>query len=512
MDESRSEIQSFYKDKIIFITGASGFMGKVLMEKLLYSCSDLSKIYILMRDKKGRSWENRFKDMFNIPLFRRLHEQKPQIFKKVIPLNGDILSDNLGLTTVQRECLIQEVNVVFHLAASLRMEAKMKDSIKMNTMSTHTVLKLAKQMKHLQVFVHLSTAYCHVDQDELGEHIYDSPHDPHDIMRLVEWLDEEAIDFITPKLLGSHPNCYTYSKQLTETLVANEYPNLPCIIARPSIVCPILLEPVPGWVDTLNGIGGIIVGVGKGVIRSIHCTPTYYAEIIPVDIAINWLIVFSYMIGTSKIKSKSIPVYNITQGNVRPITWGEMLEKGRKIIYDYPFEGQVWYPDGAIRTNKYVHNLFVFFFHIIPAYLIDFLMLIFRQKRFMDRIQKRISVGLEVLQYFTTKNWKFCNDKGIAIANKQSPADQKLFPIAILHPDEDKYTMDIILGLRQYYMKEDLSTLPKARRHQKVMYGVHITTLYLFYFGIIYCIYNNCEIVKILVNYVIGKVQLLFRA
>ncbi|XP_020290792.1 putative fatty acyl-CoA reductase CG5065 [Pseudomyrmex gracilis] len=162
-------------------------------------------------------------------------------------------------------------------------------------------------------------------------------------------------------------------------------------------VFPILLEPVPGWVDTLNGIGGIIVGAGKGVIRSMHCTPTYYAEIIPVDIAINSIIFLSYVIGTSKMKSKSIPVYNITQGNVRPITWGEMLEKGRKIIYDYPFEGQAWYPDGDIRTNKYVHNLFVFFFHIIPAYLIDFLMLIFRQKRFMVRIQKRISVGLEVL-------------------------------------------------------------------------------------------------------------------
>ncbi|XP_020298170.1 putative fatty acyl-CoA reductase CG5065 [Pseudomyrmex gracilis] len=501
MDEPRSEVQSFYKDKVIFITGASGFMGKVLMEKLLYSCSDLSKIYILMRDKKGRSWENRFKDMFNTPLFQRLQEQKAQIFKKVIPLNGDILSDNLGLTTVQRECLIQEVNVVFHLAASLRLEAKMKDSIKMNTMGTHRVLKLAKQMKHLQVFVHLSTAYCHVDQDELGEHIYDSPHDPHDIMRLVEWLDEEAIDLITPKLLGSHPNCYTYSKHLTETLVTNEYPNLPCIIARPSIVFPILLEPVPGWVDTLNGIGGIIVGAGKGVIRSIHCIPTYCAEIIPVDIAINDLIVLSYMIGTSKIKSKSIPVYNITHGNVRPITWGEMLEKGRNIFYDYPFEGQAWYPDGDIRTNKYVHNLFVFFFHIIPAYLIDFLMLIFRQKRFMVRIQKRISVGLEVLQYFTTRNWKFCNDKRIAMANKLSPADQKIFPSAIHHHDEDKYCKDIILGIRQYCMKEDLSTLPKARRHQKVMYVIHITTVYLFYFGIFYCIYNTCEIVKILVKY-----------
>jgi len=80
-------------------------------------------------------------------------------------------------------------------------------------------------------------------------------------------------------------------------------------------------------------------------------------------------------------RPKTIPVLNITQSNIRPITWAEILEKGKKCIYEYPFDGQIWFPDGDIRSNKFVHNLFVFFFHIIPAYLIDFLMLIFRQKR-----------------------------------------------------------------------------------------------------------------------------------
>lgn len=64
---------------------------------------------------------------------------------------------------------------------------------------TKRVLNLAKEMKHLEAFVHLSTAFCHVDQKELGELTYDSPDDPQDIMRLVQWLDESAIDLITPK-------------------------------------------------------------------------------------------------------------------------------------------------------------------------------------------------------------------------------------------------------------------------------------------------------------------------
>lgn len=141
-----------------------------------------------------------------------------------------------------------------------------------------------------------------------------------------------------------------------------------------------MTEPLPGWVDNLNGPVGIMVGAGKGVIRSMLCNGNYHAEVIPVDFAINSLIAIAHKTATNE-KNTSIPVYNITQSGVVPITWGEILGKGKKIAHRYPFEGQIWYPDGDIRNSKFVHNLIVFFFHIIPAYFIDFLMLIFRQKK-----------------------------------------------------------------------------------------------------------------------------------
>jgi len=64
---------------------------------------------------------------------------------------------------------------------------------------TKRVLNLGKEMKHLQAFIHLSTAFCHVDQKEVGERIYDSSNDPEDILRLVQCLNEDTIDLITPK-------------------------------------------------------------------------------------------------------------------------------------------------------------------------------------------------------------------------------------------------------------------------------------------------------------------------
>jgi alcohol-forming fatty acyl-CoA reductase len=61
-------IVNFYKDKTIFITGGSGFMGKVLVEKLLYSCSDLKQIMILMRPKRGKTGAERVAEFKNIPV------------------------------------------------------------------------------------------------------------------------------------------------------------------------------------------------------------------------------------------------------------------------------------------------------------------------------------------------------------------------------------------------------------------------------------------------------------
>lgn len=62
---------------------------------------------------------------------------------------------------------------------------------------------------------------------------------------------------------------------------------------------PAWQEPLPGWVDNLNGPVGLIVGGGKGVIRSMLCKGDYHAEVIPVDIAINSIIAIAHKIGTA---------------------------------------------------------------------------------------------------------------------------------------------------------------------------------------------------------------------
>lgn len=63
-----TKMQEFYSGKSIFITGASGFMGKCLLEKLLYSCSEVKQIFILVRAKRGKSAGQRVQEFSTLPV------------------------------------------------------------------------------------------------------------------------------------------------------------------------------------------------------------------------------------------------------------------------------------------------------------------------------------------------------------------------------------------------------------------------------------------------------------
>ena len=60
-------VAEYYAGKNIFVTGATGFIGKVFLEKVLRSCPDVAGIYCLVRPKKGEEGSERI---------RKLCEQK----------------------------------------------------------------------------------------------------------------------------------------------------------------------------------------------------------------------------------------------------------------------------------------------------------------------------------------------------------------------------------------------------------------------------------------------------
>lgn len=82
------------------------------------------------------------------------------------------------------------------------------------------------------------------------------------------------------------------------------YINWNCLLSlyKLLLVTPAYKDPLPGWVDSLNGPTGILVGAGKGVLRSMICNGELMSEVIPVDIAVNGLIVLPYYQNTLESK------------------------------------------------------------------------------------------------------------------------------------------------------------------------------------------------------------------
>lgn len=73
-------IQDFFRGRNVLVTGATGFMGKVLIEKLVRSCPDIGKIFLLMRHKKGKDTASRIKEILDVKVCFNIHNFYMYIF------------------------------------------------------------------------------------------------------------------------------------------------------------------------------------------------------------------------------------------------------------------------------------------------------------------------------------------------------------------------------------------------------------------------------------------------
>ncbi|XP_026282586.2 putative fatty acyl-CoA reductase CG5065 isoform X1 [Frankliniella occidentalis] len=476
-----SPVADFYRGRSVFITGSTGFMGKVLVEKLLRSCPDVSALYLLLRPRRGHDVRHRLEDMLNTPIFDEVRRSRPDALRKVVAIPGDMTFPDLGISASDRELLTDEVSVVFHSAATVKFDEALKLSIEMNMLGTQRMLQLAKQMRKLEAFVHVSTAYCNCDRSEVREVVYPTPTDPDKLVQCVEWMDADMADHMTSKILGNRPNTYTLTKAMAETSVAKEVGSLPVAIVRPSIVTAALREPLPGWVDNMNGPTGLFVGAGKGVLRTLYCHRDMVADLIPVDICINLLIAVAWKTATatrnqhgkSSGEEQQVVVYNCVSGAQNPIKWGSLQDMALIHLRRNPYSGVLWYPGGSFKESRAYHDLCSLAFHTIPAYIMDAAARLSGKKPIMVKIQQRLSKAVQCLQFFTTGEWQFSDDNVQALMGEMTPADRKVFDFDVREVDWDAYLNTYVLGIRKFVLKDDPSTFPEARAHLRKMYFVH---------------------------------------
>ncbi|XP_043273034.1 putative fatty acyl-CoA reductase CG5065 [Venturia canescens] len=456
-------VKDFYRGRSIFITGSTGFMGKVLVEKLLRSCPGIKNIYLLIRPKKGQSIQQRLEDLLKAPLFEKLRRDSAFELTKIVPIAGDVTEPDLGISVADQETLTRCVSVVFHSAATVKFDEALKLSVTINMLGSERLVHLCHRMHNLEALIHVSTAYCNCDRTDVAEEIYPAPQNPQEVISCTRWMDDKLVEELTPKLIAGRPNTYTFTKALAETMLLGESGTLPVAIVRPSIVLSSFREPVAGWVDNCNGPTGIIAAAGKGFFRTMMCYADKVADLVPVDIVINLMICAAWRTATHR--SDTITVYNCCTGQQNPITWREFVELSFKYCRKYPMSDAIWYPGGRCRSSPFFNKLMYTFQHVLPAHILDFIARLKGSKPIMTRVQKKLNKAAKCLEYFSTQQWNFRDDNVRRLGYELSPDDRQTFMFDVKQIDWPSYLENYILGIRQFIFKESPDTLPAARKH-----------------------------------------------
>lgn len=86
----------------------------------------------------------------------------------------------------------------------------------------------------------------------------------------------------------------------------------------------------------------------------------------------------------------------------------------------------------------------------------------FSSFRRMLKVYKKIHKFMEVLNYFTTKEWLFTNDHVNSLLAKLDNKDRSLFFCDMREVVWDTYFQNYMRGIRLYLIKDPIETLPQA--------------------------------------------------
>lgn len=83
-------------------------------------------------------------------------------------------------------------------------------------------------------------------------------------------------------------------------------------------------------------------------------------------------------------------------------------------------------------------------------------------------MQKRIMQIVQVQHYFLLRNWNIINKAFLSANEELCEHDKETFYTTNIEVNVDEYMKHITLGTRQYCLKEDPKTLPRARKYVKL--------------------------------------------
>jgi hypothetical protein len=123
---------------------------------------------------------------------------------------------------------------------------------------------------------------------------------------------------------------------------------------------------------------GLVLGCGLGMIHVLVLRAQTQMNMIPVDVCVKGALIAAWKTWKEKLESQPIvPVYNAA--SIKFVSYASMKENW-EYGYEFPSKQSIGIPDVTFTTCTYYAGILRIFRHLIPALLLDGLMILNNMK------------------------------------------------------------------------------------------------------------------------------------
>ncbi|MGH9355505.1 MAG: SDR family oxidoreductase [Terriglobia bacterium] len=348
--------EAIFREHEIFLTGANGFLGKVILGLLVDRYPNLKHLHILVRPRGELSAAQRFaQEVLQSPALSGIAAAKGAEFlgRRITIWAGDIGAPLCGLNAEDRGRLAGRVGLILNCAGRVDFFPPLDDSFSANVDGVSNVVELAQRLG--VPLLHVSTAFVCGETDGLVEetepmqNFYPHRRGPEDrrfdhaeeirharevIRQIYESEDASGapgghrsrelarrLTALGRQRAGGWGwvNTYTYSKSLGEQIIAST-PGLDYAIVRPAIVESAWRFPFPGWIEGGRTAAPLVL-MALGGLKDWPVREDAPLEIVPVDMTAAAILAVAALL----LQKRHRPVYQLGSADVNPCTLGAVV-------------------------------------------------------------------------------------------------------------------------------------------------------------------------------------------
>lgn len=501
--ESSSNVLDQLRGKHVLITGTTGFLGKVVLEKLIRAVPDIGGIHLLIRGNKRHpeARERFLNEIASSSVFDRLRQDDNEAFETFIEervhcVTGEVTKLRFGLSAERYTSLAGRLDAIINSAASVNFREELDKALSINTQCLENVAELAKTNNRLAV-IQVSTCYVNgmnsgqVTESVIkpaGESIPRSNDGYYEVEELIHLLQDKIADVrsrysgkaLEKKLVDlgireanryGWSDTYTFTKWLGEQLLMKEMAGRSLTILRPSIIESALEEPAPGWIEGVKVADAIILAYARQKVSLFPGKRSGVIDVIPVDLVANSIIL---SLAEALAEPGKRRIYQCCSGSANPISLGEFIDhlmaeaKTNFAAYDELFYRQPSKP--FIAVNRKLFDVVVGGVRL-PLSIANKALRMAGQDRELTMLKNLDTTRslATIFGFYTAPDYIFRNDELLALASRMGDLDRALFPVDSGQIDWPVYLRKIHLaGLNRYALKErKLYSLRTARGRKK---------------------------------------------